>query len=93
MTRFGDIDKWLKSDNQEPPLGILPCEVGDCQPFSVEAVQESCGIYLNVKLDSFMYEEDEAMEVAEMILRVVSSWWRRREVMHKNQEVYGYSVS
>jgi putative SOS response-associated peptidase YedK len=92
MTRLAEIEQWLKDDNPESPEDILSRAMGGCQPFTVEAAQESMGIYLNVKLDSFMYEEAEAMEVAEMVLRVVSSWWRRREVMHKNPEVFGFRV-
>jgi hypothetical protein len=92
MTRLSEIERWIKSDEADPPEGIIPGLRPGCQHFTVEAVQEACGIYLNVKLDSFMYEEAEAMEVAEMILRVVASWWRRREVMHTNPEVFGFSV-
>jgi len=92
MTKLEEMERWIKSDKTDPPKGIIPGLEPVCQHFSIEAVQESCGIYLNVKLDSFMYEEAEAMEVTEMILRVVSAWWRRHEVMHRNPEVFGCQV-
>jgi hypothetical protein len=92
MTKLEEIERWIKSDEADPPEGIIPGLVPGCQHFTVEAVQESCGIYLNVKLDGFMYEEGEAMEVAEMILRVVSAWWRRHEFRRSNPAVFGFTV-
>jgi hypothetical protein len=92
MTKLEEIERWIKSDESDPPEGIIPGLGTACQPFTLEAAQEACGIYLKVQLDGFMYEEGEAMEVAEMVLRVVSAWWRRREVMHSNPEMFGVLV-
>ena len=57
-----------------------------------EVSSADLGIDIHLKMDGFAFNELEAAEVAEMLMRVIQAWVRRRELTHLNLDKFGISV-
>jgi len=51
------------------------------------------GVTVFVSLSSEHYTEDEEQEIADMVIRVITAWSRRRATMLANPGLYGIQVN
>lgn len=57
-------------------------------PIIIEIECVEIGLQGSFSLDSSMYDELEAKEIAERVALVFSRWWLCREFMHNNIDSY-----
>jgi hypothetical protein len=46
-----------------------------------------------IELNKLEFDELEAMEIAEMVVRVIESWCKTRDFKHNNLDLYKYAIN